>query len=245
MREFNGKRYWLVGASEGLGKALALKLSRMGVRVVLSARNADKLHELAAELPGPSEVVPMDISDNASVKAAAEQVGDVDGMVFLAGVYWPIGARAWDAEKVEMMLDVNFIGAARVLGQVVPQMVAKDAGHIVITGSLSAFRGLPGAIGYAPSKAGCATLAESLECDLRNTGVDVQLINPGYIRTRLTDKNTFKMPQIMEPERAAALMVEHMMGTGFARSFPAPFAWLFRLSNFMPESLYFRLFAVK
>lgn len=245
MRDFTGKRYWLVGASEGLGKALAEKLSRMGAHVILSARNAEKLQAVADGLPGQSTVAPMDISDSTSVQAAADQIGQVDGMVFLAGVYWPIGARDWDVEQVEMMLDVNFIGAARVLGRVVPQMVDRDSGHIVITGSLSAFRGMPGAIGYAPSKAGCATLAESLECDLRNTGVDVQLINPGYIRTRLTEKNDFTMPQIMDAEDAAAIMVEHMMGDKFARSFPAPFAWLFRLSNFMPEWLFFKLFAVK
>lgn len=242
MREFSGKRYWLVGASEGLGRAVAHKLSRRGAQLVLSARSADKLEELAAEVPGKAEVVTVDISDSASVQEAAEKVGEIDGLVFLAGVYWPLGAKEWDTDKIEMMLDVNFVGCARVLGRVVPKMIERDAGHIVITGSLSAFRGLPGAIGYAPSKAGCATLAESLQCDLRGTGVEVQLINPGFIRTRLTDKNDFTMPQIMEPEDAADIFVTHMASGGFARSFPAPFAWVFRLSNFMPEWLYFRIF---
>ncbi|MCH2166248.1 MAG: SDR family NAD(P)-dependent oxidoreductase [Oceanicola sp.] len=243
MRDFTGKRYWLVGASEGLGRALAEGLSRRGAHLVLSARNRDRLEELAAALPGAAEALPMDISDSASVRAAAAEMGPVDGVIFLAGVYWPMKATEWDADKAEAMADINFTGAVRVLGQVVPDMVARDAGHIVITGSLSAFRGLPGAVGYAASKAGTMSLAESLYYDLRKTGVDVQLANPGYIRTRLTDLNTFTMPQIMEPEDAARTMIEHMMSNRFSVSFPAPFAWLFRVGNFLPNWLYYRLFA--
>ncbi|TDA83195.1 SDR family NAD(P)-dependent oxidoreductase, partial [Halomonas marinisediminis] len=89
-------------------------------------------------------------------------------------------------EKVEAMCDINFTGAARCVGAVLPGMVARDAGHIVLTGSLSGFRGLPGASGYGPSKAGVMAMAEAMHCDLRKTGVDVQVANPGFIRTRLT-----------------------------------------------------------
>lgn len=243
MRSFEGKRYWLVGASDGLGRALAQKLSAQGAHLVLSARGADKLRAVADDLPGRSEIVPMDIADTDSVAAAAERVGAVDGLVFLAGVYWPMKATGWEAERAIAMADVNFTGAMRVLGHVVPDMVARDAGHIVMTGSLSGFRGLPGAIGYGASKAGVMHLAEDMRCDLRRTGVEVQLVNPGFIRTRLTDLNDFTMPQIMEPEAAAARMVEHMMGDRFALSFPAPFAWVFRLGNLLPDWLYYRVFS--
>src|SRR5690606_26065952 len=101
---------------------------------------------------------------------------------------------------------------ARVLGQVVPGMVARDSGHIVLTGALSGFRGLPGVIGYGASKAGVMYLAEGMYGELRGTGVDVQLANPGFIKTRLTDKNDFSMPFIMPPEQAAQEMFEHMQG---------------------------------
>ena len=192
MRKLSGKTYWLVGASEGLGRALAQKLSKAGVSLVLSARGTDSLNDLAGSLPGPARVVACDVSDRASVLAAAQDVGAVDGLVFLAGVYWPQPAQEWNAEQVEAMFDVNLTGAARVLGQVVPAMVARGAGHVVITGSLSGYRGLPGAIGYASSKAGLMHLAESIHCDLRGTGVDVQLAVPGFIRTRLTEKERFR-----------------------------------------------------
>ena len=178
------------------------------------------------------------------MEAAAEQVGQIDGMIYLAGVYWPMKAQAWDAEQAEAMADINFTGAVRAVGAVIPQMVARDAGHIVITGSLSGFRGLPGAIGYAASKAGTMSLAESLYADLRKTGIRVQVANPGFIRTRLTDKNDFSMPFLMEPDQAAQEMFELMNDQGtFKRSFPRVFSWLFRLSQFMPDWMYYRLFA--
>ncbi|MBK5934656.1 short-subunit dehydrogenase [Rhodovulum imhoffii] len=245
MRELIGKRYWIVGASEGLGRAVAEKLSRMGAHVVLSSRTADRLEQLAETLPGKADVVTVDVARTDSVRAAAKAAGDIDGVVYLAGVYWPQAAQDWNAGEVEEMCDINFLGAARVMGQVVPGFLERGHGHIVLTGSLAGFRGLPGAIGYCASKAGVMTLAESMHADLRGTGVDVQLVNPGYIRTRLTAKNDFSMPFLMEPEEAAADIVEHMRTDNFKRSFPEVFSWLFRLAQFLPDWAYYPLFAAR
>ncbi|MEM6308618.1 MAG: SDR family NAD(P)-dependent oxidoreductase [Pseudomonadota bacterium] len=243
LREWSGKTYWLVGASDGLGAALAEVMSRSGAELVLSARSSEKLAEMVARLPGAARSVPMDIADDASVAAAAQEVGAVDGIVLLAGVYWPFSARDWNAEAATAMADVNFTGFIRVLGQVVPDMVARDDGHIVITSSLTAFRGLPGSIGYTASKAGTLSLAESMYCDLRKTGVEVQVCNPGFIRTRMTDKNDFDMPAIMEPEAAAREMFEHMNSGAFKKSFPYGFSLVFRLGQFLPDWLYYRIFS--
>jgi NADP-dependent 3-hydroxy acid dehydrogenase YdfG len=241
---WEGKTYWLVGASEGLGLALARLMAASGVNVILSARNGDRLADVASRIPRARSIA-VDVGDSQSVQAAAAELGDIDGVVFLAGVYSPIKAQDWNAAEVESMCNVNFTGAARVIGAVLPQMVARDQGHVVITGSLSGFRGLPGAIGYAASKAGTMALAECLYADLRGTGVRVQLGNPGFIRTRLTDKNDFKMPFLMEPEQAAKEMFTLMNNPHFKRSFPTVFSWLFRLSQFLPDWLYYRLFAPK
>ncbi len=242
--EFQGKTYWLVGASEGLGLALAQRLAAAGADVIISARNAAKLDQAAATIPR-ARAVAMDVGDSASVTAATETVGAIDGLVFVAGIYTPTTAQTWNAAEVEAMCDINFTGCARVVGAVLPAMVARDAGHVVITGSLSGFRGLPGAIGYAASKAGTMVLAECLYADLRGTGVKVQLGNPGFIRTRLTDKNTFKMPFLMTPEVAAEEMFTLMTSAKFSRSFPRLFSLFFRLGNFLPEWAYYRLFAPK
>lgn len=243
MMQWQGKRYWLVGASDGLGAALAERLSRAGAEVILSARSEDKLRTLADSLPGKAQVVAVDVSDTASVSSAAAEVGEVDGVVFLAGVYWPFGAKDWNAEQANAMADINFTGLMRVMGEVVPGMVARDAGHIVITSSLTGFRGLPGSIGYTASKAATMSLAECMYADLRKTGVKVQVVNPGFIKTQLTDKNDFKMPFIMEPEAAAREVFEHMNTEGFKKSFPFAFSLLFRGSQFLPDWLYYRIFS--
>lgn len=237
-----GKRYWLVGASEGLGRDLARVMAAAGVDLVLSARNAERLQDLAESLPRKAQVVACDVADAASVAEAAREAGDVDGVVYLAGLYWPMTAGQMEADKAAAMCDVNLTGCVRVLGRVLPGMVERDAGHVVITGSLAGFRGLPGSVGYAASKAGVMALAESLHADTRGTGVRVQVANPGFIRTRLTALNDFNMPSIMEPEVAAREMFEHMSSANFKKSFPFGFSLIFRLGQFLPDALWYRMF---
>ncbi len=238
---WRGKCYWLVGASEGLGRALAERLSAAGATLYLSARNADRLQELADALPGPAVVAPLDLRDAATVaKAFARIDRPLDGMIFCAGLYEPLDAAHWDADAVEAMCDVNFTGAARVLGQAVPAMLAQGRGHIVLIGSLAGLVGLPRSIGYGASKAGVIHMAESLRADLPDA-IKVQVINPGFIKTRLTDKNDFKMPFILSAEDAAARTVRLMERGRFRGYYPWRFAALFRAARLLPDWLYFRL----
>ena len=245
MRQWQGKRYWLVGASEGLGREVAFCLSKAGAEVIVSARSEDRLRALVAELPGKSSYVVVDVADRVAVERAAVAIGPLDGVVYLAGVYWPMKAGEWDNEKADMMGQINYLGASRVVGSVIHGMLAQGHGHIVLTGSLSGFRGLPGAIGYCASKAGLMSLAESMQADLRGSAIQVQLINPGFIKTRLTEKNDFKMPFIMDANKAAHEFFEHMNDDVFKKSFPRVFSWVFRLSQFLPDWLYYRLFGAK
>lgn len=243
MTDWQGKTYWLIGASEGLGAALARQLSKVGVKVILSARTEEDLQKVADSLPGSARVLPLDVTDSAALRQAAEDVGEIDGMIYLAAAYWPFGADGWDADQAETMSDVNFGGAMRAVGAVLPKFQAQGHGHILLTGSLTAYGGLPGAAPYVATKAGIMALAESLRCDLQGSGIKVQLINPGYIRTQLTDKNDFKMPGIMEPEKAASIAFEHMNSDGFCRAFPTWFSLVFRGARLLPDWLYFKIFA--
>ena len=135
MREWRGKRYWLIGASEGLGRELAVQLSRVGAEVIVSARSADRLESLVGELPGKGTAVTVDVSDRASVEAAAKEAGDIDGMVYLAGLYDPMTAKEWDAGKVETMVDVNLGGCVRAIGAVLPCAVKTSHSQQVSAGA--------------------------------------------------------------------------------------------------------------
>lgn len=237
---FEGKTYWLIGASEGLGRALAGLLAAKGARMILSARNPERLDALAATLPH-ARALPLDVTDSASVQAAVAKLGRIDGVIYCAGAYEPMTAQAWDVDQALSVSEVNFTGALRTLGHVVPDMAARGSGHIVLIGSLAGFRGLPGAIGYSASKGALMQLAENLYMDLRGTGVKVQQINPGFIKTRLTEKNSFDMPFILSAEDAAARSLKAMESRRFATSFPWPMAAFFRLGSVLPIRLFRRM----
>ncbi|QPM91658.1 SDR family NAD(P)-dependent oxidoreductase [Pseudooceanicola algae] len=241
-RQIDGKTYWIIGASEGLGRSVAREMSRLGAHLILSARSGERLNNLAEEL-GSAEVLEMDVSDPDSIRAALQRGSEADGLIYCAGSYDPMTAQEWDPEKAEQIVDVNFLGAMRVLGRTVPGWVDRGFGHVVLIGSLAGFKGLPGAIGYGASKAALRHLAEDLYIDLKGTGVDVQVANPGFFRSRLTEKNRFEMKQLMPMEKA----VYHVMclirnPEPRQVNFPAPFSWVFTvLGRILPFRLYARL----
>ena len=241
--KLNGKKYWIIGASEGLGRELAIQLSNLGVELIVSARNEIRLNELS--LRTKAKVIPLDVLDINAVRKAFKAVGRIDGILYAAGDYTPLNSTVWNIDEVDKMIAINFTGAARVLGIVVPKFIAQNYGHIVMIGSLSGFRGLPNAIGYGASKAGMMHLAENIKADLYKSNIKVQLINPGFIKTRLTEKNNFKMPFIMSAEDAAKHVIRAMRRNRFQTNFPVMFSLIFRMTNFLPAFLYFWLFSKK
>jgi len=239
MTAFSGKTYWLIGASEGLGRALARALAAEGADLVLSARNAQRLESLSAEWP-QSRALPIDVTDMASVRAAAAGLGPVDGVVYCAGAYEPMRATEWDGAAALRVSDVNFTGALRVLGEIVPRFVRAGRGDITLIGSLAGYRGLPAAIGYGASKAALVSLAETMRHDLKDSGIVVRLVNPGFVETRLTEKNRFRMPMLMSPDGAARRVVRAMQSRRFRTDFPAPFSWFMRSLAYLPDLLIYR-----
>lgn len=239
---FAGRTWWIVGASDGLGAEIARRLDLEAARLVLSARNAPGLETLAGQL-SRARAVPMDVTDPPSVTAGVAAAGPVDGLIYSVGQYDPMTAVDWNAEASVRVAEANFIGALRLLGHVTPEMARRGQGHIALIGSLAGYVGLPGSIGYGASKGALMHLAEDMRADLRSTGVTVQRINPGFIRTRLTRKNSFRMPQIMTPETAAARVTKALKSGRFSTSFPAPFSLFFLLGSLLPTPLLQRFFA--
>lgn len=242
MRAWQGKKYWLVGASDGIGRALAMQLSRAGAEVIVSARGEDKLLDLVASLPGRSRHVVMDVTDAESVRQAAELVGPVDGLVYLAGAFQGMGAQDFDGDAAARILDVNLGGAMRVVGAVLPQMLAKDDGHIVLTGALCARSGFPGDLAFSAGKAGLLHFSRSLDAELRDTKVVLRVVEPGFVHTATTAQNTFGMPFALGPESAGREYFEAMNDDSFYRSFPVQMSWLARLGACLPRRLWTQIF---
>lgn len=238
---FKGKTWWIIGASEGLGRALAQALDGRGAKLILSARGANRLQDLAESLT-QARAIPFDVTDPEACKSACNDAGAIDGVVYCVGQYDPMSAKDWNAEQVTLMTRANFTGALDILAHTLPTMLKRDEGHVVLIGSLAGYTGLPGAIGYGASKAALMHLAENLQADLRDTGLTVKQVNPGFIRTRLTAKNTFQMPFILSPEEAARRTIRAIESRRFATAFPMLFSWLFRAGRFLPRSLFLRLF---
>ena len=238
MRNFKNKSIWLIGASEGLGREVARLLNAEGAKLFLSARNETSLRDLCHEMLDATPL-PLDVTNAESIRSAYALIEYLDVIIYNAGAYDPMPTQNWDTDKALRMIDVNLNGCLRAVGEVLPDMLANRSGHIVLIGSLSAYGGLPKAIGYGASKAAVASIAETMRHDLKGTGVEVQLINPGFIKTRLTDKNNFKMPQLLTPINAAKHVIKGMRKNTFRYDFPWPFSGIIKLFTSLPDFIRF------
>ena len=244
IRDWQGKRVWIVGASTGIGAALAVRLARSGARVALSARSRDKLEALATTLPG-SLVLPLDVR-NAGAQADAHATiirewGGVDVTVFNAGTYAPMCADEFNLAHMDEHFAVNYHGVTNGLAAILPDYVNRAAEHpvIAIVSSVAGFRGLPKSLAYGPSKAALINLAETLYLDLSPRGIAVTLICPGFVDTPLTKQNDFKMPALISPEVAAEEIVAGFARGEFEIHFPKRFTNWLKLMRHLPYGAYF------
>ena len=240
IRAWRGRRVWLVGASAGIGAALAHALAQRGTRLALSARGVAQLQAL--QIDG-ALLLPCDSTDPTSLaaarKALLEAWGGVDLVVYLAGDYVPMRADTLDLAAVEKVVEVNFHGALRLVATVLPDLHA--GGGIALVASVAGYRGLPNALAYGPGKAALIHLAECLYLDLRVQGIGVWLINPGFVATRLTAQNEFEMPALLTPERAAQDIIDGLASGRFEIHFPKRFTRLLKLLSHLPYRWYFPL----
>jgi short-subunit dehydrogenase len=246
---WSNKVVLITGASSGIGRSLAVELGKRGASVGLLARRADSLREVAREVEaagGRALVLPADVKDAASVRAAAgelrEKFGAVDVLVANAGVGVLTDDPARLGEQVAETIEINLIGAANSAGAVLPEMIARGAGHLVAISSLASYRGLPKSGAYCASKAALNALFESLRLDLKNTGVAVTIIKPGFIKTPMTmSGRKAEMPYLLELDDATRKILRAIEARRTAYAFPWQLASIVRLARFFPDSLYDRI----
>ncbi|AZI59076.1 SDR family NAD(P)-dependent oxidoreductase [Nakamurella antarctica] len=230
-----GARVWVTGASSGIGAALANELTDRGALVAISARRTTELEAVSA---GRMAVVPVDVSDTAAVAQAAvkvrEALGGIDLVILNAGTWQQMKLDTLDAAAFARHLDVNVMGTVNTLAAVMPEMLAARSGTVAIVASVSGFRGLPGGMAYAASKAALINLAETVRAEAIGRRVRVVTINPGFVRTPMTAENKFPMPFLVDVDDAARTIADGLATRKQEIIFPLPMAIVMKTARLLP-----------
>lgn len=255
--DYRGRRVWVIGASYGIGAAIARDLLGRGARVALSARKRDLLQAVAGG-HGEALLAPLDVTDVASVHAAArilEQAwGGFDLALVVAGTHVEMraclgtsvdgregqaNAAAWNLARARQLLEVNLHGVLNCIDAILPVLLRQGGGGVGIVSSVAGYVGLPKALIYGASKAALINFTESLYGDLRPRGIGVYLINPGFVDTPLTRKNQFTMPALMKADDAARLTLDGIAAGAFELHYPRRFTRWLKLLRLLPYRLQF------
>ena len=244
---WRGKRVWLVGASSGIGRAVAAQLHAQGAQVIVSARQQALLDAFVQQHPG-SQALALDVTDAQAVQHAAHHLqaqAPLDLVCYCAGHYAPMRADTLALPELLRHQQVNLTGALHLLAAVVPGLLASAqagrAPHLSLVASVAGWRGLPQSLAYGPTKAALINLAETLFLDLRPQGVGVSVVNPGFVDTPLTRQNDFTMPALLTPEQAAQAMLRGWERGDFELHFPRRFTLWLKLLRVLPYRWYFPL----
>jgi NAD(P)-dependent dehydrogenase (short-subunit alcohol dehydrogenase family) len=218
--------------------------------VAASARGSEQLAELARECQGaPGEIhpYPLDVTERmappATVATIEQELGRIDVAVLAAGTHQPVHAADFKAEDLARLVAVNVLGVGNCLEPLLRAMIARRAGRIAVVSSVAGYRGLPTSAYYGATKAALINLTESLKFDLDRHGVMIQLVDPGFVKTPLTDRNEFKMPFLMSVEDAAEQIARGIAANGFEITFPKRFTYILKVLRCLPYRLYFPLVA--
>lgn len=205
------RRVFITGASSGIGAALARHYAAQGATLGLVARRGELLAELQASLNTECAIYAVDVRDADAMRAAAEdfmqRCGTPDIVIANAGVSrGTLTQYAEDLTAFRAVMDINVLGLLHTFHPFIEPMRRAGHGHLAGIASVAGLRGLPGASAYSASKAAAISYLESLRVEMAKTGISVTTICPGYIKTPMTDVNTYPMPFMMDANTTAAIM---------------------------------------
>lgn len=244
IKHWQVKRVWIIGASFGIGRALAEILAKLGANLILSGRTEKALEELKTILPGKSHRVSiLDVGSEESLSKSFEDFAkekiDIDCIIYCAGTYQPGSFSEGSLMDFDQTLDTNFMGAVRLLHIVQSHYSKSKPCQIVFVGSVASYSGLPNANVYGPSKAALLNFCEGMKVELEHKGIDIRIVSPGFVETRMTAKNQFPMPFILSPERAATYIIKGLATSSFQIDFPKKMSLFLRFLRLLPYPLYF------
>jgi short-subunit dehydrogenase len=241
---FAGQVAVITGASSGIGWSLAKELARQGAKVGLVARRGDLLRKLQAEIQsagGVAAFAAADVAERepvmAAIRAVAVQLGPIDLLVANAGVGAPTTIEPMNTPFIEKMFRVNVFGVVYAIEAVLPDMLARKRGHLAAVSSMASYKGLPGESAYCSSKAAVNYFMEGLRIQLRDRGIAVTTICPGFIKTPMTAVNKFHMPWLMESDEAARRIVRALRRKKKVYNFPWQMRVLMWLTRWLPDGV--------
>ena len=233
---------WIIGASSGIGKALAEIYAGQGAAVAVSARSAEALATMAGSNAN-IHAYPLDIGDADAVAATVARIeaelGSIDLMIQSAAMWSQMGVDEFDAAKIRKSMEVNYGGTINAVGALIGPMTQRRSGHIAIIASVAGYVGLPQSLAYGPTKAALISFAESLKPDLDRYDVQVSVVNPGFVETPMTAANDFEMPFILQPDDAARRIVRGLERGKFEIAFPWQLVSSLKALRKLPYSAFF------
>ena len=239
------KVVWITGASGAICGEIAQRLAGAGVRIAATARPSDRLDALAAESENIT-AFPADVLKPEELKVAVAKIestlGPIDMALFGAGMYVPFDIRNIDLDGFHKTMALNVDGVINGVAAMLPPMLARHKGHLAILGSLFGYAGWPGNGSYGASKAAVINLAESLKLELEGSGVDVTVINPGFVDTPLNASyDPKKKLFVISKERCARKILEKLPSKPYEIAFPTQVEGFLKTARNMPRSLSFPL----
>ena len=246
MQDVKGKYIWIIGASSGIGAALAKELAERGAILALSARRIEKLNELLKTLNGNNHIVfPLDVAEVETITLTQVEIlknfPRIDSAIFMAAIYSPHDGKKKSLSFIQKMLNVNLGGAFNLIDSIQGQFEKQGQGQLVLCASVAGYRGLPTGQPYCATKAALINLGESLKIELEPKNIDVKIICPGFVKTPLTEKNDFPMPMIIKADQAARAIANGLTSRAFEIHFPKKFTLIMKTVKLLPDIIYFWL----
>ena len=239
------KIIWIIGGSSGIGLELVKNCLDKNYKVIVSSRNAlDNLilQKLKTQHSDNMHLLNLDVSSKEDIKNKTKDAWDIfnkiDIWFYNAGAYEVMDINSWDISKFEEMNEVNYLGIVRVMNELLPYFKKQKSGHWVWNSSLSSYFGLPHGGGYSAPKAALVNLAQSIQPELELLNIKLQIINHGFVKTRLTNKNSFEMPQLMEASYTAQKILKEIeTSNSFEIRFPFLLSSFLKLLRFLPYKI--------
>ena len=239
---FYKKNIWIIGASEGIGKAVAIALNKLGANLILSARSYEKLIEINHGFENKAAVVAFDVSEREAFSKAADSIFSthkINSILYFPGVYEPVTLSHLTNEIIDNSINVNLRSVFTLLQCTLPYLKNHPTCQLAVAASAAGYQGLPNAQPYSATKAAVINLIESLKSEYLK--YNIKLINPGFVKTRLTEKNNFHMPALISTEKAAEYILAGLSQKNFEIHFPKKFTCILKFMRVMPYQCYFFL----